>query len=204
MSDCGCGFEVADSTQRRVLRTLLGINLVMFFIELGAGLYAESTGLLADALDMLADAMVYAISLAAVGGALSDKVRAARLSGWLQILLGALVAAEVLRRLVYGSEPMSNAMVVVGTLALVANITCLVLISRHREGEVHMRASWIFSRNDVIANLGVIVAGGLVAMTASRLPDLLIGAALSLLVMRGGFTILGEARAESANAGCGT
>lgn len=204
MSDCGCGFEVADTAQRRVLRTLLGINLVMFFIELGAGLYAESTGLLADALDMLADAMVYAISLAAVGGALSDKVRAARLSGWLQILLGALVAAEVLRRLVYGSEPMSNAMVVVGTLALVANITCLVLISRHREGEVHMRASWLFSRNDVIANLGVIVAGGLVAMTASRLPDLLIGAALSLLVMRGGFTILGEARAESANAGCGT
>ena len=93
-------------------------------------------------------------------------------------------------------------MVGVGGLALLANVTCLVLISSHRKGEVHMRASWIFSRNDVIANLGVIVAGVLVAMTASRLPDLVIGAALSLLVIRGGITILGEAR--SADAGCRT
>ena len=185
-----------------MLRALLGINLAMFVVELGAGLYAESAGLLADALDMLADAMVYAIGLAAVGGALAVKARAASLSGWLQILLGAMVAVEVLRRLVYGSEPMSVAMVGVGGLALLANVTCLVLISSHRKGEVHMRASWIFSRNDVIANLGVIVAGVLVAMTASRLPDLVIGAALSLLVIRGGITILGEAR--SADAGCRT
>lgn len=207
MSDCGCGFEVtdaADAAQRRVLRALLGINLAMFVVELGAGLYAESTGLLADALDMLADAMVYAISLMAVGGALAAKARAASLSGWLQILLGALVAVEVLRRLVYGSDPLSAAMVGVGGLALVANIACLVLISSHRKGEVHMRASWIFSRNDVIANLGVIVAGVLVATTASRLPDLVIGAALSLLVIRGGITILGEARGEVAGGRCGT
>jgi Co/Zn/Cd efflux system component len=202
VSDCDCGFEAADAAQRQVLRALLGINLAMFVVELGAGLYAESAGLLADALDMLADAMVYAISLAAVGGALAVKARAASLSGWLQILLGAMVAVEVLRRLVYGSEPMSVAMVGVGGLALLANVTCLVLISSHRKGEVHMRASWIFSRNDVIANLGVIVAGVLVAMTASRLPDLVIGAALSLLVIRGGITILGEAR--SADAGCRT
>ena len=72
-------------------------------------------------------------------------------------------------------------MMSIAFLALIANITCLAIISRHRTGGAHMRASWIFSTNDVIANIGVIVAGALVAWSGSALPDLIIGMSLSSL-----------------------
>ena len=105
------------------------------------------------------------------------------------------VLLDVLRRTAFGSEPISALMVGIGSLALLANLLCLVLVRRHREGGVHMRASVIFSTNDTLANLGVIAAGLLVAWSGSRIPDLLIGFAVSLLVLNGGRRILREARA---------
>ena len=162
MTGCGCEVEIKDKSERRVLIALLLINGFMFVTELGIGWWAQSTALIADALDMLADAMVYGVGLYAVGKPLLIKTHAARLSGTLQVLLGLLVLADILRRLVVGSEPVSTLMMGMGFIALLANVTCLILIAKHREGEVHMRASWIFSKNDVIANLGVILAGGLV------------------------------------------
>lgn len=202
MSDCGCGTEQAEHLERKTLVLLLSINAVMFAAELVLGWLAQSTGLIADSLDMLADATVYGLSLYAVGKGLVHQARAARMSGFLQIILGLGVMFEVLRRLLFGSEPQSTLIMVVGAAALAANIGCLVLISRHREGGVHMRASWIFSTNDVIANLGVMVSGLLVAITGSRFPDLVIGTIISLVVIRGGTRILREARDAHGSAGC--
>ena len=199
MAGCGCEVEIKDKSERRVLVALLLINGVMFVAEFIVGWWAQSTALIADALDMLADAMVYGVGLYAVGRSLLVKAHAARISGVLQVLLGLLVLIDILRRFVVGSEPVSILMMGMGLIALIANITCLVLISRHREGEVHMRASWIFSRNDVIANLGVILAGGLVAWTGSRLPDLAIGLLVALIVIRGGVLILQDAKATRAD-----
>ena len=195
MSGCGCEIEIQDKSERRVLIALLLINGVMFVAELGVGWWAQSTALIADALDMLADAMVYGVGLYAVGKSLLVKVHAARISGSLQVLLGLLVLVDIVRRLIVGSEPVSILMMSMGVIALIANVTCLILIAKHREAEVHMRASWIFSKNDVIANLGVILAGGLVAWTGSRLPDLVIGLLVALLVIRGGMLILQDAKA---------
>lgn len=194
MSGCGCEIEIQDKSERRVLIALLLINGVMFVAELGVGWWAQSTALIADALDMLADAMVYGVGLYAVGKSLLVKVHAARISGSLQVLLGLLVLVDIVRRLIVGSEPVSILMMSMGVIALIANVTCLILIAKHREAEVHMRASWIFSKNDVIANLGVILAGGLVAWTGSRLPDLVIGLLVALLVIRGGILILQDAK----------
>ena len=194
MSGCGCELEIKNKSESRVLIILLSINGFMFFVEFALGWWAQSTALIADAMDMLADAMVYGVGLYAVGKAISIKVMAASISGWLQIILGLLVLSDILRRFIYGSEPVSELMMIVGFLALIANIICLVLISKHRNGEVHMRASWIFSKNDVIANVGVILAGGLVALTGSRLPDLIIGLIVATVVIRGGFIILHNAR----------
>jgi len=194
MSGCGCEIEIQDKSERRVLIALLLINGVMFVAELGVGWWAQSTALIADALDMLADAMVYGVGLYAVGKSLLVKVHAARISGSLQVLLGLLVLVDIVRRLIVGSEPVSILMMSMGVIALIANVTCLILIAKHREAEVHMRASWIFSKNDVIANLGVILAGGLVAWTGSRLPDLVIGLLVALLVIRGGILILHDAK----------
>ena len=195
MAGCGCEVEINDTSERRVLITLLLINGIMFVVELGVGWWAQSTALIADALDMLADAMVYGVGLYAVGKSLLIKAHAARISGSLQVLLGLLVLVDIVRRIIVGSEPVSTLMMGMGLIALIANVTCLILIAKHREGEVHMRASWIFSKNDVIANLGVILAGGLVAWTGSRLPDLLIGLLVALIVIRGGMLILQDAKA---------
>jgi Co/Zn/Cd efflux system component len=160
MSNCGCGSDQTENLERKTLLALLAINAVMFFTEITLGFLAESTGLIADSLDMLADAGVYGLSLFVVGKGIERQSRAASISGVLQIILGIGVIVEVTRRLLFGSEPESLLIIAVGTAALMANIYCLFLLSRHREAGVHMRASWIFSTNDVIANFGVIISGG--------------------------------------------
>mgnify|MGYP000007860134 FL=1 len=204
MSDCGCEFEARNQAERRVLIALMAINGVMFVAEFALGWLAQSTGLIADSLDMLADATVYAISLYAVGRAAAAKQTAARLSGWLQISLACLVLMDVLRRTFLGSDPQSAWMIGVALVALIANVACMWLIRKHRDGEVHMRAAWIFSANDVIANVGLILAGVLVAATGSRWPDLVIGLIVASVVLRGGIRILHESKQRPAPQGANT
>lgn len=196
MAGCDCEVEIKNKEESRILIILLSINAFMFFFEITLGIFSESTALIADSLDMLADATVYGIGLYAVGRAARVKIKAAHLSGIIQIILGTLVILDVLRRLIWGSSPESLLIIAVGMLALLANVTCLALISKHRAGEVHMRASWIFSKNDVIANIGIIISGGLVYLLNSRLPDLIIGILISILVIRGGYHIIKDANQE--------
>lgn len=196
MSNCECSVEIESREQRRVLIILLVINAIMFFIEITAGFIAESTALIADSLDMLADAVVYGVGLYAVGKAVSAKANAAMLSGIFQIILALGVAIEILRRIYFGSDPEPLFMIVISFIALAANVICLLLIAKHRKGEVHMRASWIFSKNDVIANIGVILSGFLVILLGSRWPDIMIGTIIVLIVLRGGILIINDARRE--------
>lgn len=172
------------------LRLLLAINAVLFLVEIVAGWLAQSTGLIADSLDMLADAFVYGLALWAVGRASAAKLRAARASGVLQALLAAGVFADIARRWVGGSAPEPPAMIGISALALAGNVSCLLLLARHRHGGAHMKASWIFSTNDVLANLGVIAAGVLVAATGSWVPDLVVGTLVAALVLLGAVRIL--------------
>ncbi len=193
------GCDCADDTARlehRTLLTLLAINGVMFLAEAVVGWIAESTALLADSLDMLADATVYGLAMYAVRRANKVQQAAASISGVLQIALGIGVLAEIVRRAIFGSEPTSLLMVGTGCIALVANLICLRLISKHRDGGAHMRASWIFSKNDVIANTGVIIAGVLVVTLGSRVPDLVVGSIVAVIVVRGGLQIWRDARIE--------
>ncbi|MCF6337648.1 MAG: cation transporter [Gammaproteobacteria bacterium] len=180
MSGCGCEIEIKNRDQRRILILLLAINSVMFVTEIIAGIIGDSTALIADSLDMLADATVYAIGLYAVGRNLLVKAKAAHISGVFQIVLGLGVLIDI----------------VVGMVALIANTICLALIYKHRQDEVHMRASWIFSKNDVIANLGVIGAGFLVAYTGLFWPGLIISLLIATIVIRGGIHIINDARPE--------
>lgn len=179
-----------DALEARTLRILLAVNAAMFLVEIVVGWLAQSTGLIADSIDMLADALVYALSLYAVGKATKTKLRAAHVSGVFQGALAIGVLVDVVRRLVAGSTPEPPAMIGISILAFAANATCLLLIAKHRHGGAHMKASWIFSTNDVLANLGVILAGALVALTGSRLPDLAIGTAVASLVLVGAVRIL--------------
>jgi len=111
MSDCGCNVEIKDKEQRRVLIPVLLINGLMFFIEFTIGIIGQSTGLIADSMDMLADAIVYAIAMYAVGRGLHAKIRAAHVSGVLQIVLAFGIMLDVIRRFTFGSEPESTLMI---------------------------------------------------------------------------------------------
>lgn len=198
MSDCACPMEAKNAAERKTLRILLLINGVMFVVETVAGVLVHSTALVADSLDMLADASVYAMSLYAVGRSAHHKNRAATLSGVFQITLAVMVVVDVIRRFVWGSSPESNWMIAIALLAVIANSYGLHLLSKHRKGEVHMRASWIFTQNDVVANFSVIVAGLLVSLFNSRLPDLITGFGIASLVVCSGIRIIQDAQRDRA------
>lgn len=197
MSDCGCHMEAKNAAERKTLKILLIINGAMFLVGCIAGILAHSTALIADSLDMLADASVYMLSLYAVGKPSHTKNRAAMLSGILQITLAAMILIDVIQKFIWGSAPESLWMMGIAFLALMANSYGLYLLSKHRQDEVHMRASWIFTQNDVIANISVIFAGLLVSLLSSRIPDLVAGLGISILVIWGGIRIIQDARTTS-------
>ncbi len=148
-------------------------------------------GLVADSLDMLADSFVYGLSLIAVGGTIAKKKYIAKMSGYFQILLALLGFSEVVRRFVgFDTPPDFQTMIIVSVLALIANGYCLYLLQKSKSEEAHMKASMVFTSNDVIINSGVILAGILVNVLNSNKPDLIIGAVVFVIVVRGAFRIL--------------
>jgi hypothetical protein len=179
-----------DAQERKVLIWLLALNGLMFFVEIIAGWIAQSAGLIADALDMFADAAVYVVALYAVGKAAQHKLKAAKLAGVVELLLTTLAFWRTGYQIYIGTMPEPNAMIWISLLALTVNVTCLYLISKRKNDGVHMRASYIFSANDVLANLGVIVAGVLVVWLNSPYPDWVIGLVIGFLVLSGAIRIL--------------
>ncbi|MUP39605.1 MULTISPECIES: cation transporter [Labilibaculum] len=181
----------SSGVQSKLLWSVLIINFVFFVIEMTTGLFSKSMGLVADSLDMLADSFVYGLSLWAVGSTVTRKKKVARLSGYFQLSLALLGLIEVIRRFL-GSEAMPDYRIMIGVsiLALIANAICLVLLQKSKSNEAHMKASMIFTSNDVIINGGVILAGILVLLTQSKYPDLIVGSIVFLIVVQGALRIL--------------
>lgn len=181
----------SDAIQKKALYLVLGINFIFFLIEMTSGLISRSMGLVADSLDMLADALVYGLSIYAVGKAANQKKSIARISGFLQLALALFGFGEVLRRFFGMVElPEYKIMVIVSGLAMIANISCLFILLKNKSREAHMRASMIFTSNDVVINTGVILAGVLVLLLKSNKPDLIAGAVVFFIVITGAFRIL--------------
>lgn len=181
--------------ERRLLWQVLAINFFFFILELSTGFIAGSMGLIGDSLDMLADSLVYGLALYAVGGTLARKKSIAKAAGYLQFLLAVLGLLEVIRRFT-GQEanPAFRLMIFVSILALAGNGLCLYLLQKSKSAEVHMQASMIFTSNDIMVNLGVILAGALVYLTDSNYPDLLVGLLVFILVALGAGKILNLAK----------
>ena len=194
MSECCAVTSDVSQPQRRVLRIVLVVNLAMFLLEAVAGLLAASTALLADSADMLGDALVYGVSLYAVGRGAAWTARAAAVKGWLMAALGVGVLAQVVLKIARGALPEAEVMGAVGGIALGANALCLLLLGRRRGDDVNMRSAWLCSRNDVIANGGVLAAAGAVALTGSGWPDLAVGLAIAALFGGSAARVLREAR----------
>ncbi len=177
--------------ETRVLWQVLVINFFFFGLEMLTGFIAGSMGLVADSLDMLADSIVYGLALFAVGGRVSRKKRVAGIAGYFQLTLAVLGFIEVIRRFAGREEtPDFHLMIIISLLALAGNAICLYLLKKSESHEAHMQASMIFTSTDVIVNAGVIAAGVIVYLTASKLPDLTIGTIVFVLVGRGAYRIL--------------
>jgi Co/Zn/Cd efflux system component len=193
--------DASQAADRRILWWVLLVNVGQCLAGVAVGLWAASTAVIGAALDNLADASVYAVSLYAVGRAASIKVKAARLSGWLLIGLAAMVAVEVLRRFFGGEAPVGPAMMAMAAINAALNIVCLRLLRRHRGDNVNFKASAIFTSNDSIVNLAIVLSGALVMWWGSNLPDLVLGLVVAVIAANGGREILAEAREAAERAG---
>ncbi|MFP1682132.1 cation transporter [Alloalcanivorax sp. C16-1] len=186
----------APPAYRRALIAVLLINLSMFFVEALIGLTSGSRALRADALDFLGDAATYGLTLWALGQSMTWRWRAARIKGWSLLLLGVLVLVDSLRALVSGATPSGGLISTVGLVALAANGLSLLLLLRYRQGDANIRSAWLCTRNDVIANLSVILAGALVILTGNHWPDVLVALAIAGLFTHSALAILRQAGQE--------
>jgi cation diffusion facilitator family transporter len=195
--DTCCDVRPVHARQRRTLKVVLWINLVMFGVELVSGLVAHSTALLADSVDMLGDAIVYGFSLYVIGRAPIWQSRAALLKGVIMAGFGLAVLAEVGTKLARGVTPNAHIMWTVAVVALLANASALAVLWRHRADDINMRSAWLCSRNDVIANAGVLTAALGVSLSGSAWPDILVGLAIATLF---GLSAVGVIRQALASA----
>lgn len=166
----------------------------MFFVEFASGLHYESLALTGDSLDMLGDAIAYGSSLFVVGGTILAKARASQLKAYLMVLLGVVVAGRAIYRVFFEAFPNTTVMGFIGLLALTANLICLALLTRHKADDINFSSVWICSRNDIIANVSVLVAAWLVVATGNRWPDLVVGLGIAVLFTKSAFFVLSEAR----------
>lgn len=194
MSDCcsnkSCELEALRVKQASMLKVVLGVNAVMFVVELLAGLTSGSASLVSDSLDMLGDAMVYAFSIYAVAQSARIKAQSALLKGVVMAAFAALALAQVIYKLAVPQVPSFEVIGGVGLLALAANGICFAMLWRHRSDDINMSSVWLCSRNDLIANVGVIGAAAAVWFTGTRWPDIIVGVAIAVLFAKSAVTVL--------------
>lgn len=199
--DACCETKVEEISALRgkhksVLTTVLVINALLFVVEAAAGLLANSTALLADSLDMLGDSLVYGFSLYVLWRSAAWKAKAALLKGAIMAVFGIGVLFEAVHKMVAGIVPVAETMGIIGTLVLLGNGVCFLLLFQHRSDDLNMRSTWLCSRNDIIANLSVLLAAAAVKLFNSGWPDIVVGAAIAVLFLKTALTVLREAFEE--------
>ena len=202
-TDCCSSLEnelnkVQDS-KRNILVWVLLINGAMFLIEGIYGWLAQSSALMADALDMLGDAAIFGFSLYVIRLDSIWQNRAGYIKGIIMALFSISVLIGAFYKLFNPVVPEAFTMGGIGALALVANLICAILLLGFRDSDINMRSAWICSRNDVLANIGVLLAAWGVAWTGSSWPDLVVGVSISALILKSAIEVLKDAKLEMAN-----
>lgn len=190
-----CELSALRQSHRRVLWAVLLINAVMFLVEGTAGWLAHSTSLLADALDMFGDALVYSFSLLVLTRSARWQAAAALFKGLFMLLFGLVVLGEALYKVFHPLLPDTGLMGLIGALALASNLVCFFLLYRHRSDNLNMSSTWLCSRNDLIANVGVLLAAAVSWQLSSRWPDIVVGVLIAILFLRSAFSVLRQSRA---------
>jgi len=169
---------------RQVLIFVLVLNALMFVLEFGAGLYSQSSALTADSLDMLGDAVVYGVSLYALGKSRQWRASVALVKAGLIAVLALVALVQMVSHFIAGSTPQAPLMFWIGLIALAANLICLTLLYRYRQQDVNMSSTFECSRNDVIANGGVLVASAGVYFLRNPWPDIMVGGIIAAILLR--------------------
>ncbi|MBI5437746.1 MAG: cation transporter [Nitrosomonadales bacterium] len=195
-NDKACEIEALRNRQSSILKIVLGINAVMFLVELTAGLMSGSLSLLADSLDMLGDALVYGFSIYVVARGARMKAMAALFKGGIMAAFAVFVLGQAVYKILFPHVPVFETIGVIGVLALAANSSCLFLLWRHRADDINMQSVWLCSRNDIIANVSVLFAALGVWLSGSGWPDIIVGLALAALFAQSSLSVLRSAMAE--------
>jgi cation diffusion facilitator family transporter len=188
--------SVLRGKHKTVLIVVLVINAILFIVEATAGLLANSTALLADSLDMLGDSLVYGFSLYVLWRSAAWKAKAALLKGAIMAVFGVGVLSEVIYKTIYGIVPSAETMGIIGALVLLGNGICFLVLFRHRADDLNMRSTWLCSRNDIIANVAVLLAAIGVKMFDAGWPDIVVGTAIAALFLKSAFNVLRESFLE--------
>lgn len=189
-------FDGVSLAYKRALIAVIIINAIMFFVEMTAGLVSGSQALKADALDFAGDTATYALSLLVIGASIKTRARASLVKSASLAVIAIAVLTMTILRVLDGTPPEAGTMGVIGLLALLANLMSVFILLRWRDGDSNVRSVWLCSRNDAIGNVGVIVAGGLVAATGAAWPDLVVAALLASLFLKSAATIAVQAIGE--------
>jgi Co/Zn/Cd efflux system component len=196
--DC-CGdvkFDGVSAAYKRALWAVIAINGTMFFVEMAAGLSAQSMALKADALDFLGDTVTYFISFLVIGQPLLMRARVAFFKGLSLGVFALVILGGTLYRVLVTGEPDGMVMGKIGALAFAANVLSVLILLKFRDGDSNVRSVWLCSRNDAIGNLAVIGAAFAVASTGSAWPDLLVAVVLAGLFLTSAVKIISQSREE--------
>lgn len=199
MGDCCEKDEALDALREKqstTLKIVLAINVTIFLVGIGASIYSGSSAVLSDSLDNLGDALTYGISLYVVYKSSRAKALVALFKGGLILTAALIVVAQLIYKLLVPSVPVFEVMGLVSLFFLVANATCLFLLTRHREDDVNMSSVWECSRNDIASNIAVFVAAGAVWFTRSGWPDIIIAACLVVLFIRSAIRVFANSVRE--------
>lgn len=202
---CGCSgspqFDGMDPRYKRVLWTVIGINAIMFIVEMAAGKLAGSQALQADALDFLGDTLTYGMSLAVIGASLKTRATAALVKGVSLTLMGLWVFGATAYSLLVLGVPRAEIMGGIGFMAFAANVTSVLLLMRYKDGDANVRSVWLCSRNDAIGNVAVMIAALGVWGTSTAWPDLVVAGIMAALFLNSSFLILNQAIGEFSTGG---
>ncbi len=182
--------------QSATLKLVLVINALMFVVEITAGLMAHSIALIADSLDMLGDALVYGFSLYVVAQGARMKAISALIKGGIMAAFGLFVFGQAVYRMLNPQVPVFETIGLIAMLALLANALSLLLLWKHRAEDINMHSVWLCSRNDIIANIAVMLAAVGVWVTGTGWPDIVVGLALAILFLRSALFVLRGASRE--------
>ncbi|MGB0629386.1 MAG: cation diffusion facilitator family transporter [Alphaproteobacteria bacterium] len=190
----------ATPSYKRALWIVMALNVAYGAIEIGGGFIAGSQGLKADALDFLGDGTITLLGLLTIGWGAGWRARAALVQGAFLAIMGVGVLAATVYRIFVLQLPDVELMGAFGVGALAVNVVCAVVLLKHRQGDANLQAVWLFSRNDALGNVGILIAAGFVWLTGTPWPDLIAAALIAGLFLQGAWTIILRARQELAEA----